>query len=76
MVLAVYFVQAAAQFGTKEILEEANGSSHDDLRQFILRAVPNKSDIDILNIPFSHPGLDTDEKMRVAFDEDLRRLGH
>ena len=76
MVLAVYFVQAAAQFGTEETLEKANGSSPNDLRKFILTAKPDKNDIDILNIPFSHPGLHTDEEMRAAFDKSLRSLGH
>ena len=76
MVLAVYFVQAAAQYGTKETLEKANGSSHDDLKKFILKAEPkNQKDIDILDIPFRHPGLHTDKEMRVAFDESLRLLG-
>ena len=75
MVLAAYFVQAAAQFGTQETLEEANGSSHDDLKKFILTAKPvNKNDIEILDIPFSHAGLNTDKEMRAAFDESLRLL--
>lgn len=77
MLLAVYFVQAAAQYGTKEILEEGNGSSPKDLRNFILLAEPKHvGNRNLLDIPFRHPRLDTDEEMRDAFDESLRQLVH
>ena len=76
VVLGVYFVQAAAQFGTKDTLEKANGSSRKDLRKFILKAEPkSQEDRELLNIPFIHAHLKTDRKMRDVFDEGLRQLG-
>ncbi len=78
--LAVTFVQAAAQYDAKRVLEEDYDPSVKDLKRFILSAkVADMNEEDLLNIVF-YPHLDnkqpvaTDEQLRDVFDERIKEL--
>ena len=81
MELAVSFVQAAAQYDTKRVLEKEYMPNVRGLKHFILAAgVEKMNDKDLLEVVFDGHEDDelvwnTDEQMTDAFDEKIEELG-
>lgn len=74
MELAVSFVQAAAQYGTETILRTYDPNSL-GLRDFMRKAeVKGMNNVDLLYVAFVGSSADTDEELRIIFDEELKRL--
>lgn len=70
-------MQAATQYGTRDILENECKPTVEGLREFIRKAeVKGVNNGDILDIAFHGHPVNTDKEMEVVFEERIRNLPH
>ena len=75
MEFGVSFVQAAAQYGTETVLL-THRADVEGLGAFIRKAeVKDMNDANLLNIAFLGKSANTDEELRIIFDQEIKRLG-
>lgn len=70
-------MQAAAQYGTQDILENEYKPTVEGLREFIGKAeVKGVNDSDLLDIAFHGRPVSTDREMLDIFEERIKNLPH
>lgn len=70
-------MQAAAQYGTQNILENGYKPTVQGLREFIRKAeVKGVNNSDLVDIAFHGHPVNTDKEMEVVFEERIGNLPH